>query len=202
MVMNSYTVVAGKWPGKDLTPGDVINGTKESSQPVKDVFQLVQTFSKCCLDHYSPDTEIDIGQLEQYLAFCEEWELWIRNCNSESLRFRFIFQNNGAECPLDSNKVISSPDKISEYTFEDTLNCYAEKSRYPLWGELLKDKESGELSRWYTQRIPRILSYPLTFSDKIDQSKTARVFLNVENLLGSDGTADLVRFTGLEMKTL
>jgi len=178
-----YTIITGTW-GSDNK--ETIGAFTETVglKPVDETYQLNQTISRCCIVSYDPGFSPDIKYLEQYRAFCGNWELWIRKINSQEMRFRFIL--NGST--LSSDKELS----LRKEGFKiDSKDALVQVLKFPLWGEPLSlNGKKG----WYTEQIPQILYYPIEF-DK----DTERAYLKVENMLCEDGIVELVRYTGLEV---
>lgn len=159
--------------------------------PVKDnlpIFQLKQTFAECELETYENDFVPDIRKLEQYRAFCEDWELWIRTVNCEEMRLRFI----GREECVCNEGLRKLQEKGVEYHNLDVFSI--ESAKYPLWGEPLEmeDVSGKKLSGWYTSQIPKIIEYPVSL-----EAKSRKIYLFTENFLRENGSVDIVRYKRL-----
>ncbi|OQY97699.1 MAG: hypothetical protein B6D35_14370 [Candidatus Brocadia sp. UTAMX2] len=182
MKTGEYTCITGLWDGgKKRSIEEFLRLVK--ALPVHEKsYQLHQTWSECKLAYLDPTFQPDPRTLEQYRAFCDDWELWIRNSNSQALRFRCIIK--GINLPSDAINV-------SEGFTIDNAAARVQTRKYPLWGEpLLRDDTAG----WYTEQIPQILRYPVDFPEN---TKNKRVYVTVEHFLRDDGTTDIVRYTGL-----
>jgi hypothetical protein len=172
-------ILTGEWPdGKKVA--SFLNATEIKAE--SPTFQVHQTWSKCSLEKFQVDKAIHKKDIEQYRAFCPEWELWVRNINTSVLRFRFI---SSVRADLNGFK----DEGFMDVNLHDDLNnLKIETASYPLWGKLLKGYE--QLSGWYTQEIPQLLKYPV-------DSNWNQVAVQVENFMRPDGTVDLVRYCSL-----
>lgn len=191
---DNYTIIAGIWPENFFVSDFLDCAGMDADANSQNKFQLFQTYSECGLEYFKPDTLPDSKYLEQYRAFCQEWEMWIRNKNSKELRFRFICKKKqSAKEVIEklSEKGCTSANNISVNSIEVI------EDKYPLWGKPL---EKGEYNPegWYTERIPQIIKYPVKFPEKPIVDK--KVFLFVENFVKEDGSVELVRYVGLDVK--
>jgi hypothetical protein len=178
-----YTFITGLWDKETIVSFLESIALQIDS---KKIYQLNQTFSECSIEFFKPEYSPDIKYLEQYRAFCIDWELWIRNINSQEMRFRFILKGN----TLSSDKINS----LKTVGFNiDNKTTLVQEQKFPLWGKplLFNDKKG-----WYTEQIPQILNYPVYLPE---DTKNKRVYLKVENMLREDGTVDIVRYVGMEV---
>lgn len=186
-----FYIVTGIWPEKYEKPEEFLNLVLEEDN-LGNAYQLTQSFSRCEITSFYKDKELELDNLEQYRAFCPNWELWLRNINSKTLRFRFI----GIVAPKKDvkEKLDKAGCRLDEGIKKEAF--YLEKAAYPLWGEPI-EKGENHCQGWYTQRIPQIIKYPVDFPADFEKKK---VFLKVENLLREDCSIDLVRYLGLDVR--
>ena len=180
-IKNSYFAITGRWPeNKKVKEFFNIAGIENDFG-----YQLFQTYSQCCIEKLNIDTNIDIKMLEQYRAFCPNWELWIRNINAKKLLFRFIGNKNIIKLVDDKKFFQDYQDQT-----ESIKNLLIQVVSYPLWGEALSKDLSKEKTGWFTNIIPQIIQYPV-------EKKWNKVALNTDNFMDKDGIIKLVRFKGL-----
>ena len=186
-----FYILTGIWPEEFKQPGKFLNLVLEDANS-GNPFQLMQSFSRCGISEFDKDSALDFDNLEQYRAFCPDWELWLRNINSETLRFRFI----GTVAPKQGeNEELKKTGKLLDGKIEKE-EFDVEEAAYPLWGEPIKKGKYHD-EGWYTQRIPQIIKYPVNFPENPEKK---RVFLKVENMLREDGSIGMVRFLGLDVR--
>lgn len=196
MVDDTFYIINGLWSIDADTPKRFLEATG-CGKVSEDAFQLRQTFSECRLEKFDLDVDLHLGYLEQYRAFSQGWELWIRNVNSRKFVFRFMCKDY-SWTPL-------AIDTLKKKGFSNVSASELQERKilrkYPLWGKSLAAKTGQGLNKdgWYTKRIPQIIMYP---TDCPDDLKEKRVFLEVEEFTGPDGTVDLVRYSRLAVRAL
>jgi hypothetical protein len=196
MAHDTFYVISGLWSIYTNTPLEFLEsiGCRKISE---DAFQLRQTFSECRLERFDRDVDLQFDKLEQYRAFSQGWELWIRNINSRKFVFRFMCK----DCFWPPSAI----DTLKEKGFSDVSASELQNRKilrqYPLWGKPMAAKSGQDLNEdcWYTARIPQILMYPVDFPDDPEDK---RVFLKVEEFTSPDGAVDLVRYCGLAVRAL
>lgn len=160
----------------------IITGLSDNS-----AFSLVQTISSCELMAFDPEDTLIIADIEQYRAFCPEWELWVKALNPEDIRFRCIAERSVCKPPgsnVEFDLQAIDPPPFAEMRTES----------YPLWGEPLISEKHNISGCWFTERIPRLLHYPVQFPGS---ESGARVYLKTENFIGMTGRVEMVRFHSL-----
>lgn len=191
MEKTEFYIVTGIWPHGHNKAEEFFTIALEENN-LKNAYQLNQSFSKCEITAFDKDSALALDDLEQYRAFCPDWELWLRNINSQILRFRFV----GIAAPKEGaeKRLGEAGYQLDEGIEKETV--YTEEAAYPLWGEPIEKGENHQ-EGWYTQRIPQIIQYPVDFPADIEKK---RVSLKVENLLGEDGYIAIVRYMKLDVE--
>lgn len=183
-------VITGTWPSEWKTVGDLIARVVAEPDASGPPVQLRQTFGECEIEQYESSYNPDLREIEQYRAFCNAWELWIRSSNAQYMRFRFIAEPGA--CEDFEGEIDCVEDLMCE------KNCFeCTEGSYPLVGKPLtiKDKNGQAVVRWYTEKIPRILKYEVNGVAE----KRGKVSVKAEDLIDPARLVRFVRLTGLEV---
>lgn len=191
-----YLCLTGVWGPWITNPHDFLSSFGLSG-PFKDTVQLLQTYSRCDLKPFEPFMPLDFHLLEQYRAFGPDWELWLRHLNHQEVRFRFLGKK--ADLKNDWQDALRQKGLSFEvHSLSEDLKI--DPGEYPLVGEPLW-AEAGSLLGWYTERLPRLLEYPVSLPSLTTTSGVPKTLLMVEHFRRPDSSIDLVRFTGLRVTT-
>lgn len=192
MGMNKFFLLTGKWPANPLPLEGFLECALGAEYEATGC-QLVQTCSRCALEALDKTMALGFPDIEQYRAFCNDWELWLRSLHGGVLRFRLTAKVKiQADAQHDLNNKGFDNLEVHEKDYRTV------SSEYPLWGEPLP-ADARHKAGWYTQRIPQIIQYPVDFPQT---PKSQRVFLKAQHLMEADDSVELVRYVGLKVRDL